>query len=87
MEHPLQEIRESGLADRVQILSFDWRTLQQVQRLSLGTRSTPPLPLLLKTVITIGLGSHGTSEPGRAEEVTETLLRNPRPSARTSAPA
>jgi glycerophosphoryl diester phosphodiesterase len=30
----LEEIRRAGLAQRVQILSFDWRTLQAVQRLA-----------------------------------------------------
>ena len=33
----LQEIAQAGLQDRVQILSFDWRTLQAVQRLAPGT--------------------------------------------------
>ena len=33
----LSEIRDSGMGDRVQILSFDWRTLQHVQQLSPGT--------------------------------------------------
>lgn len=33
----LQEIAEAGMQERVQILSFDWRTLQVVQRLSPGT--------------------------------------------------
>jgi glycerophosphoryl diester phosphodiesterase len=30
----LKEIHDKGMTERVQILSFDWRTLQQVQRLS-----------------------------------------------------
>ena len=30
----LDEIRRAGMAQRVQILSFDWRTLQAVQRLA-----------------------------------------------------
>lgn len=33
----LKEVADGGMADRVQILSFDWRTLQHVQRLSPGT--------------------------------------------------
>jgi len=33
----LKEIRDDDMMDRVQILSFDWRTLQHVQRLSPGT--------------------------------------------------
>ena len=33
----LKEVKDSGMTDRVQILSFDWRTLQSVQRLSPGT--------------------------------------------------
>ncbi len=32
----LDEIRKAGVLDRVQILSFDWRTLQAVQRLAPG---------------------------------------------------
>ncbi len=32
----LQEIREHGMSERVQILSFDWRTLQVVQKLAPG---------------------------------------------------
>ncbi len=32
----LQEIREHGMQSRVQILSFDWRTLQVVQKLAPG---------------------------------------------------
>lgn len=32
----LDEIRKAGMAQRVQILSFDWRTLQVVQRLAPG---------------------------------------------------
>lgn len=32
----LEEIRDNGFIDRVQILSFDWRVLQHVQRLSPG---------------------------------------------------
>ena len=33
----LKDIEESGMQGRVQILSFDWRTLQAVQRLAPGT--------------------------------------------------
>jgi glycerophosphoryl diester phosphodiesterase len=33
----LKEISDNGMGDRVQILSFDWRTLQIVQHLSPGT--------------------------------------------------
>jgi len=33
----LKEIKDNGMGERVQILSFDWRTLQQVQRLSPAT--------------------------------------------------
>jgi len=33
----LKEIKDGEMAERVQILSFDWRTLQSVQRLSPGT--------------------------------------------------
>ena len=32
----LKEIKDNAMTDRVQILSFDWRSLQQVQRLSPG---------------------------------------------------
>jgi len=50
----LQEITQAGMQGRVQILSFDWRTLQAVQRLSPGTPTvyiTAQLPELdnLKT--------------------------------------
>lgn len=45
----LQEIEDSGMQGRVQVLSFDWRTLQTVQRLSPGTPTvyiTAQLPSL-----------------------------------------
>jgi len=45
----LSLVREYGLSDRVQILSFDWRTLQQVQRQSPGMPTvylTAQLPVL-----------------------------------------
>jgi glycerophosphoryl diester phosphodiesterase len=45
----LQEIEDNGMQGRVQVLSFDWRTLQTVQRLSPGTPTvyiTAQLPSL-----------------------------------------
>ena len=45
----LQEIREHGMSERVQILSFDWRTLQVVQKLAPGMPTvyiTAQLPAL-----------------------------------------
>ena len=45
----LQEIREHGMSERVQILSFDWRTLQVVQKLAPGMPTvyiTAQLPTL-----------------------------------------
>ena len=45
----LQEIREHGMSERVQILSFDWRTLQLVQKLAPGMPTvyiTAQLPTL-----------------------------------------
>lgn len=45
----LQEIREHGMQNRVQILSFDWRTLQVVQKLAPGMPTvyiTAQLPAL-----------------------------------------
>ncbi len=45
----LQEIREHGMQSRVQILSFDWRTLQVVQKLAPGMPTvyvTAQLPAL-----------------------------------------
>ncbi|ALK88905.1 Glycerophosphoryl diester phosphodiesterase precursor [Limnohabitans sp. 63ED37-2] len=45
----LQEIREHGMSERVQILSFDWRTLQVVQKLAPGIPTvyvTAQLPAL-----------------------------------------
>lgn len=45
----LQEVREHGLQGRVQILSFDWRTLQAVQKLAPGMPTvyiTAQLPAL-----------------------------------------
>jgi glycerophosphoryl diester phosphodiesterase len=45
----LKEIEDSGMQGRVQVLSFDWRTLQTVQRLSPGTPTvyiTAQLPSL-----------------------------------------
>ena len=45
----LQEIKEHGMSERVQILSFDWRTLQVVQKLAPGMPTvyiTAQLPAL-----------------------------------------
>jgi glycerophosphoryl diester phosphodiesterase len=45
----LKEIEDNGMQGRVQVLSFDWRTLQTVQRLSPGTPTvyiTAQLPSL-----------------------------------------
>ena len=45
----LQEIKEHGMSERVQILSFDWRTLQVVQKLAPGMPTvyiTAQLPTL-----------------------------------------
>jgi len=36
MQRMLQEFKEHGMSERVQFLSFDWRTLQTVQKLTPG---------------------------------------------------
>lgn len=60
----LQEIKDAGLGDRVQILSFDWRTLQLVQRLSPGTPTvylTAQLPQIDNLMIRSGQDSPWTA--------------------------
>lgn len=52
----LQEVREHGLQDRVQILSFDWRTLQAVQKLAPGM-PTVYLTAQLPTLDNLGIQS------------------------------
>lgn len=60
----LQEIKDAGVGDRVQILSFDWRTLQLVQRLSPATPTvyiTAQLPELDNLMIRSGQDSPWTA--------------------------
>jgi glycerophosphoryl diester phosphodiesterase len=52
----LQEVREHGLQGRVQILSFDWRTLQAVQKLAPGM-PTVYLTAQLPTLDNLGIQS------------------------------
>jgi glycerophosphoryl diester phosphodiesterase len=52
----LQEVREHGLQGRVQILSFDWRTLQAVQKLAPGM-PTVYLTAQLPTLDNLGIRS------------------------------
>lgn len=52
----LQEVREHGLQGRVQILSFDWRTLQAVQKLTPGM-PTVYLTAQLPTLDNLGIPS------------------------------
>ncbi len=52
----LQEVREHGLQGRVQILSFDWRTLQAVQKLAPGM-PTVYLTAQLSTLDNLGIRS------------------------------
>lgn len=56
----LQEVREHGLQGRVQILSFDWRTLQAVQKLAPGM-PTVYLTAQLPTLDNLGIRSGQTS--------------------------
>ena len=60
----LQEIKDAGMGDRVQILSFDWRTLQLVQRLSPATPTvylTAQLPAIDNLMIRSGQDSPWTA--------------------------
>ena len=60
----LQEVREHGMQDRVQILSFDWRTLQLVQKLAPGMPTvyiTAQLPELDNLGIQAGQASAWTA--------------------------
>jgi glycerophosphoryl diester phosphodiesterase len=60
----LQEVREHGLQGRVQILSFDWRTLQAVQKLAPGMPTvylTAQLPTLDNLSIRSGQASAWTA--------------------------
>ncbi len=60
----LKEIADNNMGDRVQILSFDWRTLQHVQRLSPGTPTvyiTAQLPELDNLMIRSGQDSPWTA--------------------------
>jgi glycerophosphoryl diester phosphodiesterase len=52
----LKEIREHGMQGRVQILSFDWRTLQAVQKLAPGM-PTVYLTAQLPTLDNLGIQS------------------------------
>lgn len=54
----VDEIRRAGMQDRVQILSFDWRTLQAVQRIA------PELPTVYVTAQQRWLDSIGAGRPG-----------------------
>ena len=56
----LQEVREHGLQGRVQILSFDWRTLQAVQKLAPGM-PTVYLTAQLPSLDNLGIRSGQTS--------------------------
>ncbi|MEY3614034.1 MAG: Glycerophosphoryl diester phosphodiesterase precursor [Pseudomonadota bacterium] len=60
----LQEIKEHGMSERVQILSFDWRTLQVVQKLAPGMPTvylTAQLPALDNLGIKAGQPSAWTA--------------------------
>ncbi|MBB1076741.1 glycerophosphodiester phosphodiesterase [Rhodoferax sp. 4810] len=60
----LKQIKDNHLSERVQILSFDWRTLQHVQRLSPGTPTvylTAQLPELDNLMIQSAQGSPWTA--------------------------
>jgi glycerophosphoryl diester phosphodiesterase len=56
----LHEVREHGLQDRVQILSFDWRILQAVQKLAPGM-PTVYLTAQLPALDNLGIRSGQTS--------------------------
>lgn len=61
----LQEVREHGLQDRVQILSFDWRILQAVQKRAPGMPTvylTAQLPALDNLGIRSGQSSAWTAD-------------------------
>jgi glycerophosphoryl diester phosphodiesterase len=63
-EKVVQEVVDSGLAARVDILSFDWRTLQAVQRMSPSTQTvylTAQLRELDNLTINSGQGSPWTA--------------------------
>lgn len=60
----LNDIRRHGLEDRVQILSFDWRTLQAVQKMAPGVPTvylTAQLPALDNVAIKTGQASAWTA--------------------------
>lgn len=60
----LKEVRDHGMQDRVQILSFDWRTLQAVQKLAPGMPTvyiTAQLPALDNLAIKVGQASAWTA--------------------------
>jgi glycerophosphoryl diester phosphodiesterase len=60
----LKEVEDNGMQGRVQILSFDWRTLQAVQRLSPGTSTvyiTAQLPSLDNLMVRTGQDSPWTA--------------------------
>lgn len=60
----LGDIRRHGLQDRVQILSFDWRTLQAVQKMAPGVPTvylTAQLPTLDNVAIKTGQASAWTA--------------------------
>lgn len=56
----LQVIREHGMQERVQILSFDWRTLQAVQRLAPGV-PTVYITAQLPSLDNLGIRRHEDS--------------------------
>ena len=64
IEHCLHEIQSYGFQDRVQILSFDWRTLQIVQKMAPKIPTvyiTAQLPVLDNLAINSGRPSEWTA--------------------------
>lgn len=66
----VDEIRRAGMQDRVQILSFDWRTLQIVQRIA------PEMPTVYVTAQQRWLDSIGAGKPGASPWTAGFALRD-----------